>query len=308
MKTTKRFIVLFLLSLIFQSCENESTVNETPNNQQPNNSENLISITVNSTWVNYLEVFNFNNGEITDVQFSDGLYHLYEYTGEKVSKIEEFNSNGDILFTKTFQYDVNDRLVKRTILPNVLLTEWENYVSYEFMYTDTSITIVYKVFDFNNVQQYPDGITNLELNQNNIISYYNEGFYSFRSEASYLQNDPITYQRYTSDVLVEDSSYTYLNSIAADAYSIGKFKFGNAWKINTLLSYDGIGTYTLDEVSTKYLSTVTSNLYFNGVTHTKTENYDYEFNEDNLLIGQTQTSISTQSNTVYVTEITYQYE
>ena len=40
MKTTKRFIVLFLLSLIFQSCENESTVNETPNNQQPNNSEN----------------------------------------------------------------------------------------------------------------------------------------------------------------------------------------------------------------------------------------------------------------------------
>ena len=90
--------------------------------------------------------------------------------------------------------------------------------------------------------------------------------------------------------------------------SIGKFKFGNAWRLNTLLTYDGIGTFTLDEVSTKYLSAVTQNLYFGGTNNTQIVNYDYEFNDDNLLIGQTQTSTSTQSNTDYITEITYQYE
>lgn len=310
-KIIKIFSIL-IMAIAFVSCDNDSVNNDEPTSGEPNNSEVLTSITINSTWVDYVETINFGGGKITDVQYNDGSYHLYTYSGDKVSQINEYDANDNILYSKSYSYDSNDRLIYRINTPNPDLTPFDYYVSHEYTYDTDLIIVEYKIFDFNDVQSGDTQVSHLELNQNNIVKSYNPAFLAngSRDEASYSNNDPLTFNSYFSGDLLVVSNFEYLNEIAADAYSIGRYKFGNEWRINSLLSKDSstLGTENLDDVSLNYLSNL--NYSYNSETQSLSYviDFTYEFDDSNLLLSQTQAKNSSSNTQSYVTIITYEYE
>lgn len=313
MKTHAKIFFIPLLILVLNSCNNESI--NTPTSQEPNNSQALVSITYNSTWANYLEVINFFDGKITDIQFSDGSFHLYSYTNDLVTQIKEYDNSGTILFTNTFSYDADGKLSEKMVLPNILATEWENYVIYEYSYTADAILSTIKQFNFEDIQQGESSYQNLVLNQNTITRSMGQipppySPLDFRGDVTYLDDNPITYQKYFSGNLNVNSSYEYIDVMAADAYTIEKLKFGLHWKINSLLSYGtpALGTYVLDDITSKYLSKIVYDYNYQEQSFIDVTTYSYEFDENNLLLSQTQTKESGLTGEDYVTVITYEYE
>ncbi|WP_156115482.1 hypothetical protein [Psychroserpens sp. Hel_I_66] len=313
-KYTRFFSILFL-TIVLISCDNDSVTNDNPVSGAPNNSQTLVSITKNSTWVNYLEVINFTDGKITNIQFSDGPYHIYSYTNNLVTEIQEFNVSGTLLFTNTFSYDGDGRLVGKVVLPSSSSPEWENYTTYQYSYTDDSIITAIKLFDFDDVQQEDTIYHNLELNQNNVTRSIGSvsplySPFDFRSDVTYIDDNPLTYERYFSGNLNINSSYEYLDGLAADAYTVEKLKFGVHWKINSLLSHGvpTLGTYVLDDITSKYLSKVDYNYNYQEQSINNITTYSYEFDEENLLISESQSKYSSAVDQTYLTLITYEYE
>nr|WP_321226542.1 hypothetical protein [uncultured Psychroserpens sp.] len=312
MKNLIKIFAFVYLTFGIVSCDNDSVNNDEPTSGEPNNSEVLTSITINSTWVDYVETINLNNGKITDVQYNDGLYHLYTYSGDKVSQINEYDANDNILYSKSYSYDGNGRLIYRINTPNPDLTPFDYYVSHEYTYDTDLITVEYKIFDFDDVQSGDTQVRHLELNQNNIVKSYYPAFLAngSRDEATYSNNSPLTFNSYFSGDLLVVSNFEYVNEIASDAYSIGRYKFGDEWRINTLLSKDSstLGTENLDDVSLNYLSSLNYSYNNESQSVSYVTNFSYEFNDDNLLLSQTQTKNSSDNPQPYVTIITYEYE
>lgn len=300
----------FFIGLLLVSCD-ENSDNQAQND--PNNSQTLVSITKDYTYTsdNYTEVINFENGKITDIQYSNGKYDLYTYLNGKVSQIVEYNSDATIFLTRTFTYDSNDRLIERREIYNPEYTETDVYVVYEFSYFNNMITNTSKFYDFDDVLQEGEGLIQIDLDGNKIIrSHTPEQTLIFRDELTYSGSNPIIATHFFSNEPNIVINFDYSNDVAANAYNIAKFKFGTEWKNNLILSAIGNGYSALSSAS--IVSQMSDNYLTSYVQEssstTRTANIEYEFDSNNVLIGQVETVVSLPSEQTFITIISYEYE
>ncbi len=315
MKNYKKISFFLFLSIFILSCDSDHEEEQFIN--QPNNTRVLVSKTENFLYTDgYSKTTNFSSGKIIDIVDSEGKQDLYSYLNDNVSQIIEKNAEGAIMFTKTFSYDSSDRLIERREIPNPdVMIGWDNYVVHQFLYANNSISIVSKFFDFNDVLQDGEGLMLLDLEENNIIrSHVAILGMAQRDELAYAGNNPMIATHFTSNNPAVVTNFEYSNNVAADAYNIAKSMFGTEWRTNFILSTTGNGQSALSGpsivplLSENYLNGASSESNSNGNISTKELSVVYEFDENNLLIGQKETVIQSQNAEPLITVITYQYE
>jgi YD repeat-containing protein len=105
----KKHILVLLLSLIQLSCNHGYNTNVA-------NSQNLLPIKSVQTYSDgqvYGGHFEYKGDKLTkSVDVNNKYYALYHYTGDLITKIEQYAKNKKIINTLFFEYDTENRLVK----------------------------------------------------------------------------------------------------------------------------------------------------------------------------------------------------
>ena len=207
-------------------------------------------------------------------------------------------------------------LIERREIPNPdVMIGWDHYVVHQFIYTNNLISIVSKLYDFNDVPQDGEGLMLLDLEGDNIIrSHLAILGLAHRDELIFNGNNPMVATNFFSNNPTMVGTFEYSTNIAADAYNIAKSMFGTEWRNNFILSTTGSGQSALRDprvvalLSENYLNSYSYESNSNGNISTGELSIVYEFDENDLLIGQKETNSQSQNGEPRITVITYQYE
>jgi hypothetical protein len=306
MKNFIKSILLFILLVLISSCESDQSGQQ--NSIQPNNSGILVSITEELQPNNYIAITNFSNGKITDVQYNDGSYDSYGYENDLIKTITKYDIDDVLEVTIAYEYDNLGRMTLMTFDSTEAYSGGSQYTTSEFLYNTDDIITIYKSYDNSDAliseYQYKYTLSNDLIVKFNPISQFNSLF----TTVEYGNENPISLTSMLSDGIIEFTELNYSNNLAADAYSINKYLFGNEWKNNGVLSQtpESLSVESLRGFSNNYLVGYTSNLPNNGVSISN--DVTYQFDSENRLQKQTRTKVVNPNNQTFVDTYTYQYE
>lgn len=295
---------IFILGVVLFSCSEEDEILA----HQEVNATSIVSIT--SDYYRYDNLYssattNFVDGKPITIKYSDKRYDSIIFEGDMILKILEFDSNKNLEWTTTYDYDRFDRLTLKNVFPspNNAISEVSRQKS--FIYDEGLIR---------SENSWSDG----GFHKNTII-LNNE---SFIVEDILINADNLPIKRsifeYANgnltkhitknhkDEVIHEQTFNYLDKTASKAYRYDEFLFGNEWKNNSSLNKQfGLGQFKSYEISKNYISEYNSYSSETGIFLTST--FSYEFGSDEKITKQTE-NISRSTGDKYKVITTYFYE
>lgn len=242
----------------------------------------------------------FYDQKLINIQYKDGSYDDYQYSNNLVSRILEFDLNDKLLWTTTYTYDNNERIIKILIKPSsmnsiqvtrekiisyypnqiICVCTWSDggYYKYEFTLDTNGDIMSEKLFDIN-------GNQHIET-----ISYN----FSNKNLLSFTKINSITNAQ-------EVSNFTYSN--LKNIYNYKKYLFGTKWKTNSLLWHkQQFGVFP----SGNYASETSENLVSSFSDNSTNFSFNYLFDDKNQITKETQSFTTTGINGRF--ESIYEYK
>ncbi len=118
----KIILCLSLIAITLSSCSSDSDSNTSANDIL------VKKVVYTSITDSYTETINYtyNGNKIVKGVYSDGTEDIFTYTGNLITKIEMIDA-GDVVYSETFTYDSNSRLINYVAVEDVFTYE-ESFV------------------------------------------------------------------------------------------------------------------------------------------------------------------------------------
>ena len=293
----KKILILITTLLIVSCSKDDSDFSNSISNT------NLVSITKNYYNNNILYTFeklNFYEQKLINIQYKDGSYDDYQYSNNLVSSILEFDLNDILMWTTTYKYDNDGRIIEISIKPSstnstqvtrekiisyntdqiICVCTWSGggYNKYEFTLNTNGEITSEKLFDINGNQ----------ISQTISYNFSNKNLLSFTIINSITNTQEV-------------SNFTYSN--LKNDYNYKKYLFGTKWKTNSFLWHkQQFGVFP----SGNYESETSENLVSSFSDNSRNYSFNYIFNEKNQIIKETQNFTTTGINAIF--ESKYEYK
>ncbi|WP_062059322.1 hypothetical protein [Aquimarina longa] len=302
-KTKLLFTILIGTFMVLISCSNDDDDDENLITTQ-----NLISRSEeyykNNSLIFSLK-FNFQYGKLISIRDSDDRYNKILYEGDLISKILEFDTNGNLEWTTTFTYNNSDELIQKKVIPSPNNSMTDVSRQKNFTYEENIIQ---------SESSWSDGgfhKNTISLNNNNYI--IEDKMFNLDNELliqrlfKYVNNN-LTNQtiKNSKNKITYEGTYNYLNKQSTKEYRYNEYLFGDNWKNNSSLNKQfGLGQIKPYEISKNYISDYyTHNLISNT---SRTGTFSYEFDSNDYITKQTE-NITWSTGEIYKIITTYRYE
>jgi len=304
----KKLNLLFalLIGLTMLSCSSEDELGIS-------NAKNLISITKDSyirgnTNIYASSKFNFKNNKLIDIEHLDGSYDLIDYEGNVISKISEFDANGNLEWTTTYTYDGSKRLTQKKVVPSPTNPITDVSRQKDFLYDGGIIQSVLSWSDYDGSYK-----STISINEEGYITedkaFFSDGilFSSFIFNYTNENLSKVIHKDHEGITKFE-VTYNYLDKIASDAYCYNKYLFGDEWKNNSSLNKQfGLGHFDSFEISKNFIKDLSWSYSSSVLDYLRTETFEYEFDAEDYLIKQTRNVTESNGETSKViTSFEYQ--
>lgn len=302
MKTSSH-IVIILFALVCFSCSNEKL--ELENTESTSSDTGLVSITL-TTAFNATIKHLFKDEKLEKIEYSSGHYDIPSYTDGLISKIEEFDENGDLKWTSTYFYDDTGRLIRRETIPHNSYTQYDIREK-TFEYNANNIAVVLNFYN----TEYELNASNsfdLQLSEAGLIT--EETFNDIDGHVkliTYSDNNPISYSQFLGSENRIETSFTYTSEEATEAYHFRQYMFGKEWKNNYILNNQFNTDYSNIYVTSEHLlESYTTLLKIDSGDVYEYLNVTYEF-DDLGRITQQFIENNYSNGSVFDREMVYEY-
>lgn len=219
-------IILFIVT----SCSNdEPDINQNPENEL---GANLISITLINSSGDIQVKYIFEQEKLVRTESSTGrVFSTASYSGGFLSKLEEFNENGELKFSHTYAYDELERLINKTTtlhnsFPEYGVTEKKiDYVENKIFLTRNNFHAITNKLNSSNT---------FEINTNEFGLITNESNGILNIQMIYAQENIINYSVF-AEKKVRDVDYSFFDIKATEEFQFHQLMFGKEWKNNFIL-------------------------------------------------------------------------
>lgn len=275
-------LIPLVLGVLLMSCSKEDSEKDI----QQNTPSKLSSITTNYYYNDYLPNYssklNFQDDKAIDCRYSNGKHTDYQYEGDLVSRIRDFDRAGNIIRTFFYKYDTEGKII--TIKLEVIATNNIDIATctFNFEYNNNEITATISEVGWNN------DVFKFYLNQDNqiikeecILINGNAANNFLRANYTYANKNLSTF--FDDTIANSPIKGTYVYNTIKNDFNYNKYLFGKHWKNNSCLnaftSYRWEVRYNLHITSENLISE--STFTQNNTTTIKT--YNYIFNSNNQI-------------------------
>ncbi|MDQ6469517.1 hypothetical protein RB619_02595 [Flavobacterium sp. LHD-80] len=289
----KKLIVLFT-ALAIVSCSNEEIGGlGTKTNL---NSIKITDYSKNNEILGSQEMF-FENEKLKTIKSSDNRVSDYTYNNQNlVSKIIDYNPDGEILITTTFLYTNTGKITEITRISGPAN---EEILNNKFVFTHLAGKILLAKSSGNNTAEHSE----ISLNSNNQFEKQTSFSGAFYYKYDFVNGNLEKCAQFENNGNLTGNVRTYKYTNLPNIYNYKKLLFGNEWKLNNFLCsfYASNSTVFLDLsenlVSEDVVTFFDASSNYTVNFRTKT---DYIFDSSNRMSKMTENS-SIESGTTSIT-------
>ncbi len=283
--SSKKFVLVISLSTILMlSCsKNDYSGDLRIAEETAQHEKNLASVTMVIDDGRRIKHF-FKDLQLEKVEYWDGTYDIATYEDGLLSKMEEFDAQGKLRWTNTYQYDVMGRITQRMTTPHNAYTQYDIREK-KFAYQESVVDVTLNFYDAN-FELNASNKFQLTFDENGQITEELFEDIGEKEVIEYFEGNPKGYKQFKRDgTLAADAEYKYLDRPVSEAYQFRKYIYGEQWKNNYILNNQfNLDYSTVPLISDNFLSSYSYVFY---ATETRVSyQSEYEFDSDGRLAKQ----------------------